>query len=98
MIFGEVLEAESIGGFFSGQLIELLLRFSIMSLQNTVNALIWPFHIISLSPVWGALTIGAMYIVFAKFVQAPLEQWLFGDEADTKGSTAATTSEKLPGE
>ena len=98
MIFGEVLEAESIGGFFSGQLVELLLRFSIMSIRNTVNALIWPFHIISLSPVWGALTIGAMYILFAKLVQAPLEQWLFGDEADMEGSNAKTAHNKFPGE
>jgi hypothetical protein len=98
MFFGEIFEAESVGGFFSGQLVELLLRFSILSIQNTINALIWPFHIISLSPVWGALTIGAMYIVFAKFVHAPLEQWLFGDEADMEESSAATTKKTLPGE
>jgi len=74
MFFGEILEAESIGGFFSGQLIELLLRFSLLSLQNTVNALIWLFCIINLSPVWGGLAIAGMYVLFAKSAKGPVEQ------------------------
>lgn len=94
MFFGEILEAESIGGFFSGQLIELLLRFSLLSLQNTVNALIWPFHIISLSLVWGGLAIAGMYVLFAKFAKAPLEQWLFGDTLESDAANTATGSEK----
>lgn len=80
MFFGEIFEAESIGGFFSGQLLELLLRFSILSIQNTINALIGPFHIISWSPVWGGLGIGIAYLLFAKFAKTPIQNWLFGDE------------------
>jgi hypothetical protein len=95
MFFGEIQEAESFGGFFSGQLIEFLLRFSLLSLQNTINALIWPFHIISLSPIWGSLAIGVMYMLFAKFAKAPLEQWLFGDTLELDEANSATGSEKI---
>lgn len=49
MFFSEIYAAESAGSFFSGQILELLFRFSVLSLQNTVNALIWPVHIIMLS-------------------------------------------------
>ncbi len=91
-IFGELFAAESVSGFFGEQLLELLFRFSVMSLQNTVNALVWPVHIISQSPLWGGLLIGGMYLVFGRFIADPLEQWLFGDDeasaasADEKGS------------
>ena len=90
------MKAESIGGFFSGQLIEFLLRFSLLSLQNTLNALIWPFHIITMSPLWGGLAIGGMYLLFAKFAKGPLEQWLFGDELESDEANAATVIEKIP--
>ena len=96
MFFGEILEAESFGGFFSGQLIELILRFSLLSLQNTINALIWPFHIISLSPLWGGLALGGMYLLFAKFAKDPLEQWLFGDKLESDEANEVTGSEKIP--
>ena len=96
MFFGEIQEAESFGGFFSGQLIELLLRFSVLSLLNTLNALIWPFHIISLSPLWGGLALGGMYLLFAKFAKDPLEQWLFGDKLESDEANAVTESEKIP--
>jgi hypothetical protein len=96
MFFGEIQEAESFGGFFSGQLIEFLLRFSLLSLLNTMNALIWPFHIISMSPLWGGLAIGGMYVLFAKFAKAQLEQWLFGDTLELDDVNAATGCEKIP--
>jgi hypothetical protein len=70
------------------------LRFSLLSLQNTINALIWPFHIINMSPLWGELAIGGMYLLFAKFAKAPLEQWLFGDTLELDEANAAAGSEK----
>jgi hypothetical protein len=94
MFFGEILEAESIGGFFSGQFIEFLVRFSLLSLQNTINALIWLFHIIRLSPIWGGLAMGGMYVLFAKFAKAPLEQWLFDDALELDDTNVSTGREK----
>ena len=86
MFFGEVYEAESIGSFFSGQILELLFRFSVLSLQNTLNALIWPVHIIMLSPAVGALMVGAMFLIFEYFVKKPLEEWLFGDAEEPENT------------
>lgn len=83
MFFGEIYEAESIGSFFGGQFLELLFRFSVLSLKNTINALIWPVHIIMLAPAVGAIAVGAMFVVFEYFVKEPLEEWLFGDDEES---------------
>lgn len=83
MFFGEIYEAESVGSFFSGRILELLFRFSVLSLQNTVSALIWSVHIIMLAPVVGAMIVGAMFLVFEYFIKEPLEEWLFGDDEES---------------
>lgn len=93
-IFGEILVAESIGAFFSEQIFELLIRFSVMSFQNTISAFMWPVHIISLSPVYGGIALGAMFVVFEKFLQRPLEHWLLDDEAELAASAAGGDSEE----
>ena len=69
-------------GFFSGQLVQFLLRFTVDSLVNTVNALIWPVHVIAFSPPWGFVILGAMYVIFTYVLKKPLERLLF-HEADT---------------
>ena len=82
-ILGEILAAEGVGAFFSEQILELLFRFSVMSLKNTISAFMWPIHIISLSPMWGGIFLGVMFVVFEKFLKDPLEHWLFEDEVDS---------------
>jgi hypothetical protein len=93
LLFGEVFAAESVGAFFSEQLFELLIRFSVMSIQNTVSALIWPVHIIMLSPVVGGIIVAGMFFVFSRFIEEPLEHWLFGDEEE---SLEVTGKERNP--
>jgi len=66
-------------GFFSGQLLQFLLRFTIDSMVNTVLALIWPVQVLAYSPPWGALSLGAMYLAFPYILKRPLERWLFDD-------------------
>ena len=78
--FGEVLAAGSVGGFLSEQLIEIFVRFTVQSLENTVSALIWPVHIIEWSPGWGIALLAGMYLLFVRVVKAPLARWLFGEE------------------
>lgn len=82
MFFGEIMGAESIGSFFTEQFFEFLLRFSILSFQNTISAFIWPVYIINLSPVWGGISIAMMFVLFGKLIKKPLEIWLFGHEID----------------
>jgi len=83
MFFGEIYEAESVGSFFSGQIFEFLFRFSVLSIQNTVKALMWPVHIIMLSPAVGGLIVGGMFLAFEYVIKEPLEEWLFGDDEDS---------------
>ncbi|HSD70149.1 MAG TPA: hypothetical protein VLB07_11385 [Woeseiaceae bacterium] len=66
-------------GFFGGQLLQFLLRFTIDSMVNTVLALIWPVQVVAYSPPWGALGLGAMYLAFPYILKKPLERWLFDD-------------------
>lgn len=93
LLFNEIFAAESVGAFFSEQLFEMLIRFSVMSIQNTVSALIWPVHIILLSPVVGGLIIAGLFFVFSRFVEEPLERWLFDDEDE---SPKVTGKERKP--
>jgi len=89
-LFSEILAAESVADFFGEQIVELLIRFSIMSLQNTLSAFLWPYHIIKQSPVVGGLVVVGMFIVFSKFLKEPLEKWLFGDTEETEESIENT--------
>ena len=85
----EVMAADGIGSFFTEQLFEFIIRFSVQSIQNTVQAFIWPVHIIQLSPRWGWALLLAMYLVFSRFLKAPIETWLFGEEGSLKEGDSA---------
>ena len=80
MFFSEILAAESVGGFFGEQIIELLFRFLGESIQNMVVAFIWPVWFIQYRSPWGLVLLGAMFVVFSNFLKEPLQQWLFHDD------------------
>jgi len=79
MFIADVVEAESIGDFFGEQIFEMLFRYLGESIQNTVYALIWPVHVIALEPPWGMIGLVIAFVLFANFLKAPLERWLFRD-------------------
>ena len=82
MFLLDIFEAESVGGFITEQASEMLFKYLGESIQNTVNAFIWPVHVISIQPQpWGFALLGAMYLVFANFLKRPLEGWLFGEDS-----------------
>ncbi len=83
--FGEVLGADSVGGFVTEQLVEIFVRFTVESFKNTVIALLWPVYVIQWGEGWGIALLAGMYLVFAKLLKKPLERWLFGDEAASDG-------------
>jgi hypothetical protein len=85
----EFSSSNGITGFFSGQLVQFLLRFTVDSLVNTVNALIWPVHFIRFSPPWGFVILGALYLVFTYVLKKPLERWLFHDAEKTIAEQSA---------
>lgn len=80
MFVGDVLAAESIGALFGEQIFEMLFRFLGESLQNMIQAFMWPVFIIQMSDKWGIVTLVVMYVVFNRLLKERIEQWLFHDD------------------
>lgn len=85
MILGEFIEADSVVDFFTSQLFEFLFRFMVDSIENMIQAFIWPVYIVTWQQPIGAILLGVAYIVFAKFIKHHITAWLFpdGEEAET---------------
>lgn len=75
----DIVTADSVGGYFSGQVSELLFKYIGQSFQNTISAFMWPVYIIEIDPIWGGGILAAMFVLFPKFLKKPLERWLFDD-------------------
>jgi hypothetical protein len=80
MFVGDILGAESIGALFGEQIFEMLFRFLGESLQNMIQAFMWPVFVIQISDKWGIAILVVMYLVFNKLIKARLERWLFHDD------------------
>ena len=76
-IVSEFAESSGVGDFLSNQLIEFVFRFAIDSIINTVQALIWPVHVVQLVPPYGAIGLGIAFLVFTTYLKQPIERWLF---------------------
>jgi hypothetical protein len=77
MLFEDIVEAQSVGDFFTEQLWEMFFRYFSESFINGFLALIWPVYVIEYRAPWGFALLLGMYLVFAGFLKAPLERWLF---------------------
>lgn len=82
--FREILSADSVGSFFTEQFWEFLIRFTVQSIGNTIEAFLWPVRILQWSPEKGIVLLVGMYLVFAYVIKAPLERWLFHDVDDDR--------------
>jgi len=80
MFIDDILSAESIGALFGEQIFEMLFRFLGESLQNMIQAFMWPVFVIQISDKWGIAILVVMYLVFNKLIKARLERWLFHDD------------------
>lgn len=86
----EFTSSDDTGDFVAGQLLDIVLRFSVVSLQNTVYALIWPLALFErYGPYWAGGMLVTMYVVFAGLIKKPLERWLFDSEAHDTGRQEA---------
>ena len=81
MFILEIVTADSIGSYFSGQVSDLLFKYVGQSFQNTISAFMWPVYVIELDPIWGAAILAAMFFLFPRILKEPLERWLF-DSSD----------------
>lgn len=71
-----------IGALFSGQAIDFIISFIIDSFTNTIQAFMWPVHVVTFAPPWGAIGLGLAYLGFSSFLKKPIEGWLFDDEPE----------------
>lgn len=77
MFVDDVAEASGVGDFITGQLFELILRFTFESLLNTLLAFLWPVYVMQYEPPIGLVFLGVAYLLFPRFVKPTLERWLF---------------------
>ena len=84
----EISQATGIGDFLSNQLIEFVTRFAIDSLQNMIQAFMWPVYIVELFPPYGAIALGLAFFAFPKYLKKPIEKWLFGDHPESTPSSS----------
>jgi hypothetical protein len=80
-IISEIMEAEGVVDFFTGQIIEFFIRFISDSVLNMVQAFMWPLWLIQAWQPFGAIALCLLFIAFPLVLKKPLEHWLFGDEA-----------------
>jgi hypothetical protein len=78
-----VLEAGSfiedfkeIGLLLDGQVFAFILNFIVDSLQNTLQAFIWPVNIVQVAPPFGAIGLGLAFWLFPIYVKKHIEAWL----------------------
>ncbi|MEX2125377.1 MAG: hypothetical protein WD795_15900 [Woeseia sp.] len=80
LLVTELFTSSGAAGFVFAQILQLVLRFTVDSLVNTLLALIWPALVLGLSVEWGALGLVAGYFAFSRFLKEPLRRLLFDDE------------------
>jgi hypothetical protein len=80
LLVTELFTSAGAGDFIVQQVFQLILRFTVDSLVNTVLAMIWPAFVLSLSPIYGALGLAAGYFIFTRFLKEHLTQRLFSDD------------------
>lgn len=84
-VIAEFAEAEGIGAFLSEQLFEMLVRFTVQSIQNTVMAFLWPVWLIERFEFFGIAALAVLYFLFPRLIKEPLNRWLF-DDGEVRGS------------
>jgi hypothetical protein len=81
-IIDDIAGFSSIGDFFSGHLLEYVIRFAVDSLINTAYALMWPAFIVQVAPPYGAISLVLAIIVFPRYLKKPIERWLFAADVE----------------
>jgi hypothetical protein len=82
MLFSDIVEAESVGDFFTEQLWEMFFRYFSESFINGFLALIWPVYVLEWRQPYGILLLAGLYVIFAAFLKQPLGRWLFDGAVD----------------
>jgi hypothetical protein len=92
MFVDDIRAAESVGGFFSAQILEMFFRYLGESFKNMILALMWPVYVVTLVPPWGAIAFGLAYAAFDRLFKKPIETWLFHDDEAPRDSEPASSN------
>jgi hypothetical protein len=69
----------AMNSFFSSELISFGIQFVVDTMINFVRALMWPMYVVTLWPPVGAIALAAGFLLFPRYLKAPIERWLFQD-------------------
>ncbi len=95
MFIGDIVAAESVTGFITGQVGEMLFRYLGESIMNTVTAFLWPVYLARIEPPWGIAALAGSFFLFDRFLKVKLESWLFG--ADRDGNSPENADQEVSG-
>lgn len=62
---------------FSSDIVSFAISFIIDTMLNTLYALIWPVWLLQWNGIVGVILLVAIYALYPKFIQQPVEHWLF---------------------
>jgi len=89
----EVAQSNGIFDFVGGQLIEYVLRFGLMSVVNSLLALVWPVHVLQWLGGYGIVVLIAGFFAFEHFLR-PLVEGRFPELAMAREQSALRKAEK----
>jgi len=77
----DIPQLAAMNNVLSSELIGFGIQFIIDSMINFVRALLWPMHVVQLWPPVGLIALIAAFVLFPRYLKAPIERWLFDDPA-----------------
>lgn len=87
MLVEDFTDGSDFVGLFNGEIFGFMIDFFVDSIMNTVQALIWPAHVATLAPPYGAIALGVAFVLFPMTVKPIIERWLFGGEVEADKET-----------
>ena len=93
----EVTGSDGIIAFFTEQFWEFIVRFSVQSIGNTVQAFLWPLLVLQELGNYGFLFLISAYALFALLIKDRLTAWLFSpDEVVSPADGVSAPDEDRP--
>ncbi len=62
---------------FASEIPPFIIEFLIDTLMNTLYAFMWPVWVLQWQSPWGVAVLVAIFVLFPKFAQKPVEHWLY---------------------
>ena len=84
VVVEDIPQFVAMNNILSSELIAFGIEFLVDTLVNFVRALLWPMYVVMLWPPAGAIALGVAFVLFPRYLKAPIERWLFQDsDADS---------------